>query len=396
MDEITEIRFPENPHGVVTVNGIQYKVELVFTVKDYFSLVDVTLTDTNECIDFVKNLINTHVVGDVALNPEDIDEICCDEYIEQYLKVNDKLNDLYKKQAANLNNSIKFLLSQRDYMGELSKTISSIADGFTESMADMAKVCSDYMDLMVSEFSNTLKSIRSIFNDSLFDVLKQINDLIVDLPNLQISEEERKEIEERYALWGSYGWTSTDVVDTEVLDRAPLDINDANVIADKVMDKRAMALLFERIESLKTIKHSDYVEVKTSYDAHNYKACVLLAFSMIDSAIVHSQGKLRRNSGQNRRHGNKGIKKLMNKYRSEEIGYYLLSANIKNLFSCLNVVFMEVPNFEKQPKIINRHFVAHGMLHRKVTRRDAVQIILLLFNLYNFLEMMEIVNKDKE
>lgn len=162
------------------------------------------------------------------------------------------------------------------------------------------------------------------------------------------------------------------------------------------MNNSAIAILFERIESLKTIKHSDYIEIINSFDAHNYKACVLLAFSMIDSAIVHSQGKLQRNSEQNRKPGYDGMKKILKKYQFDEDGYYLLSAYLKNLHSCLDVVFKPERNFENQPEIINRHFVVHGTLHRKVIRRDAIQVLLLLFNICSYLEIMGIVNNDAD
>ena len=273
-------------------------------------------------------------------------------------------------------------------------SISSISDSWCESIVDMAKSFSYYVDLMVSEVSNTINNALSVFNESLINTLKHIGDLIVDLPIHQISEEEIKRIEDRYELWGSYGWTSTEFVNTEILYQAPLDIDDANAIAKRVMNNNAMAILFERIDSLKTIKHSDFVELKKCFDTHNYKACELLAFSMIDSAIVHSQGKLRRNSNQNRKPGYDGMKKIMEKYRLDEDSYYLLSANLKNLYSCLSVVFKPERNFETQPKIINRHFVVHGTLHRKVIRRDAIQVLLLLFNLCTYLEIVGIVNKD--
>ena len=113
MDNVEEIRFPEYPHGFVTVKGIQYEVELGFTVKDFESLIKVNISDTDECLAFVRTLIITHTIGDVVLNSEDIDEICCDEYIEQCLSVNGKLSDIYSKLDANLHKSNRFLVSQR-------------------------------------------------------------------------------------------------------------------------------------------------------------------------------------------------------------------------------------------------------------------------------------------
>lgn len=151
MDNVEEIRFPEYPHGFVTVKGIQYEVGLVFTVKDFERLIKVNLSDTYECLAFVKDLINTHIIENVVLNPDDIDDVCCDEYIEQCLRVNGKLSDIYSKLDANLHKSNRFLLSQRKYIGEMFASVTSISDSFREYIANTAKVITDHADLMVLE-----------------------------------------------------------------------------------------------------------------------------------------------------------------------------------------------------------------------------------------------------
>ncbi len=45
-------------------------------------------------------------------------------------------------------------------------------------------------------------------------------------------------------------------------------------------------------------------------------------------------------------------------------------------------------DFKRQPDIVNRNFIDHGMLHRNVTKRDRIQIFLLY---YNLLEILDIV-----
>lgn len=72
---------------------------------------------------------------------------------------------------------------------------------------------------------------------------------------------------------------------------------------------------------------------------------------------------------------------------------FLLLLDYENLFACLNTVFANGGDFRKQPVVINRNFVAHGMMTRRVIRKDCVQLFLLYYNLLMFLEMTTISKK---
>ena len=66
---------------------------------------------------------------------------------------------------------------------------------------------------------------------------------------------------------------------------------------------------------------------------------------------------------------------------------YLLFS-YQNVYACLMKVFEDGGDFKKQPEVINRNFVDHGMLHRDVTKRDCIQIFLLYYNLLEFLDIV--------
>ena len=59
-----------------------------------------------------------------------------------------------------------------------------------------------------------------------------------------------------------------------------------------------------------------------------------------------------------------------------------------NLFACLEKVFEKGNDFRKQPEVLNRNFLDHGMLTRKVTRKDCVQLFLLYYNILELLDMI--------
>ena len=59
-----------------------------------------------------------------------------------------------------------------------------------------------------------------------------------------------------------------------------------------------------------------------------------------------------------------------------------------NLFSCLFKMFEDGNDFKKQPQVINRNFLDHGMLTRRVSRKDCIQLFLLYYNMLCLLDMV--------
>ena len=52
-----------------------------------------------------------------------------------------------------------------------------------------------------------------------------------------------------------------------------------------------------------------------------------------------------------------------------------------NLISCLYIFYESHQGFQNEPQnVINRNFIMHGMGHRKVLRRDCIQLFLLYYN----------------
>ena len=60
-----------------------------------------------------------------------------------------------------------------------------------------------------------------------------------------------------------------------------------------------------------------------------------------------------------------------------------------NLFACIAEFFAQGNDFKEQPKLANRNFIDHGMLHKDVRRRDCVQLFLLYYNFIEFFDSLE-------
>ena len=64
-----------------------------------------------------------------------------------------------------------------------------------------------------------------------------------------------------------------------------------------------------------------------------------------------------------------------------------LSLRAINLSEALNVLFDSGNDFRVQPKVINRNFLCHGMLHRRVSRKDCVMLFLFIYNFVSILDL---------
>jgi len=63
------------------------------------------------------------------------------------------------------------------------------------------------------------------------------------------------------------------------------------------------------------------------------------------------------------------------------------------MFACFEKFFENGNDFRKEPKLINRNFIAHGMNRRDVRKRDCIQLFLALYNLVDFLDFISEIPK---
>ena len=60
----------------------------------------------------------------------------------------------------------------------------------------------------------------------------------------------------------------------------------------------------------------------------------------------------------------------------------------KDCFTHWMIFYKGGDDFKEQPDIMNRNFVDHGMLHRKVRRIDCIQLFLVYYNFLTFEEQL--------
>jgi len=266
----------------------------------------------------------------------------------------------------------------------------------TESALHFITVNNSMMDQLCSVTNEFLKGI-AIRNSVDFSgivgatirVSAELDDIVKKIIIPTISERRKSKLIEAHKRWGELGWTINPCSGIDTLyDVAPEGKKEADKLALKYCSKEKMEQIFAEIKECRRIKNSDFDEATFGFRNKQYKSCALILISLIEAQLIRLQKKsaLERDT---RKVGIKAVK-AVEKRTEEELNTQLLFTALfcQNLFSCLKVVFQNGNDFRIQPEIINRNFLAHGMLTRRVTRKDCVQLFLLYYNVLELLDMI--------
>lgn len=221
------------------------------------------------------------------------------------------------------------------------------------------------------------------------NTIRQFNDTVANvIANIQVpryTEEQKKQLEENYKIWGSMGWSVIPHAPLKLFNKAPADIKEADKTALHYFDKNGIGYLFTELRE-KPIKKEDINSAIFCFENRQYKACTLLLFGIIDAKLIRLQSK---KGGRDRRKvGGGAVKLLETKYKEKADTEYFLYHILyfSGLLESLNTFFANGNDFRKEPTVINRNFVDHGMNSRSVRRKDCIQLFLALYNLTELLE----------
>lgn len=373
------------------INGIEYKVSLHLWVSDYTYFMDYLKNGTGNYEEAIATILLKHIGPEEQINISDI--ICEPLVLEQYIKglvdTNKELNLSYKKFENEENVKVRFMLAVDDVVHEMTSTMS---DALSD-MVNAIKLSLPKPKLIIDTIQKVLESTVSIskkigemvvgVNNLLQDVVKNIN-----IP--KITEERKNEIITSCEMWGNLGWTILPNADVELFFFKPKNIEEANSLALNFCDKKSMQELFVLTKNIKGVKIEDFEEAIYSFDNRKYKSCAMILVSLLDAKLIRMQRNADRKSNGQRSSGLGAIKKIEKRILSEQDinKKFSLLLSYTNLFACLKVVFADGEDFKKQPKIVNRNFIEHGMLTRKVRKRDCIQLFLLYYNFLSFFDVV--------
>lgn len=260
-----------------------------------------------------------------------------------------------------LNQSLKKLMSSMDY-----------------AWSDNLKKLAESMKYAIPNYSSLFNGLASAFQE----LLKGIT-----IPT--VSEEKKQQLIDSYTEWGRLGWTLPPDAELSVFKYPPINGKDAYNRLRYCTNDASMEKLFEKMVAMPNLKKSDLKEAIECFKSKYYKSCCLILFSMIDSRLIRSQIDSDRNRNGFRPSGEKAVKKLFDRIEANHITDKMLFTMLDqvNLVEALKTFFSNGDDFKEQPKILNRNFLDHGMLYRKVNKKDCVMLFLLLYNFTNFLNL---------
>ena len=283
---------------------------------------------------------------------------------------------------------------------ELTKTYSASFGRMVDTLNRLSSVVKSYNSTVKATFQAAAflsERVRDIdwpaVSHSFEQLQHQFSEIVRSIHIPALSEEQKEEMLAGHRAWGKIGWTSNPITDGKLFDRAENDLKTANQKALKECSNKNMQKLFQRTKETKRCKTSDFAEAVFDFENKMYKSCALVLFGLIDAILIRLQ-KPYKKTGKKRDVGIRAINNLKQraKIEDEEHMFFELLAHA-NLFACLYAVFEDTEDFTKQTSIINRNFLDHGMITRRVTRKDCVQLFLLY---YNLLDLLEFIYQYKE
>jgi len=191
------------------------------------------------------------------------------------------------------------------------------------------------------------------------------------------------ENQDSFIAWGKHGWTVNILADYSIYFDVPESQEEADKISLKYCTNALMDKYFERLLGEKLCKKAVLKEAIFCFQSRKYRACACLLCALMDGEMIKSQS-----IDNNRKFGERGIKflKSMVNQRKDVKNATLLFLEFQCLSSALASVFASDPNFLNEPGLINRNYVMHGMITRRILRKDYVQLFLIYGNLLRYID----------
>lgn len=192
--------------------------------------------------------------------------------------------------------------------------------------------------------------------------------------------------EKAFIEWGKYGWTVNPYAKYSMYFRPPQNQADADKKAMRYCSEEIMDKYFKRLFENKRCRCSDVDESIFCFRNKKYRACATLLVELIDGELIRAA------MGEGyKKFCIYGVKHLRNSIMDSDgtNDWDIRQATLLYLdFQCLDHALTELfrsdDGFKKEPLLINRNFLLHGMYKGKTRRRDCIQLYLMYGNLLQY------------
>lgn len=233
---------------------------------------------------------------------------------------------------------------------------------------------------VLSSTSNQIfKSINPAINalsEYVSKILKPVASFYSSMDLRNVDKEVLKEYTDRYSLFGKYGWCIP-LNAPLLIQKNPKTAEDADNYLLKTINTKILNKSFKYISKTNFINEADLNESISNFRAKKFKSCALLLFSIIDGLLF----RVGKNYTEPLNSLNGIIKQTNSNIESYNAEYLFYKCQLCAFSNSLQIIYKHGNNFKKQPQIINRNFLSHGMLKRDVNKCDCLKIITLLENL---------------
>lgn len=244
----------------------------------------------------------------------------------------------------------------------------------------------------LSETISTFAGVSQSVSQSIADASRSLNEIL--RPNLEViasivntfdSGRFWKKYQEAAATWGGCGWVVIDDMPNDILLSIPSDYAEANRIARKY----AFATLdFLKNKILETSrKKSDAIEMFALFDEGHYKSCAMMACSLIDGELFN--WKIPRAQSRAVRSSPRDLTV------SDESAMWA-AASLSSIVPAYDHFFRWGDHFNRDVEgELNRNFLMHGMMYKKVSQVACLKLFLLLDQIIELLPLCQISSKKE-
>ena len=401
------IKQPKDKNVSITVCGRTYLISAHFSMNDmevYFH----SLENGDGAKSALAKVVHKKLQKCVPPIPT-VDEVCTETdasftaYITAVVDANHDLKTFFDNTESSLPLTERFARAITQYWDEykskITKTLQptlKLVEQINKSVDfswinKMQQVFNQYQPMingvtqMVSEFAHRTAEIMAPIQNTISQFSSTFSKILANIQIPTFSDERKQELEASYRAWGTMGWSVLPHAPMGSFNEAPTNIKEADKIALQYFNRAGIESLFEELQ-IKSIKKEDLNSAMYCFEQKQYKACSLLLFGIMDSKLIRLQPRAQ---DKNRRKvGNKAVLKLEEKFKEKADTEYFLFHILyySGLIECLHTFFADGNDFRKEPMVINRNFIDHGMNRRSVRRKDCIKLFLALNNLLELLD----------
>ena len=358
----------------------KHKIEVFISPNDILIAENAINNNRTDYKEITKEIVKSHCDSDNVL----IDDDTLNKYIDELIKTNPQITEFFDDKENDKYANFVHLLKKyySNYTSgriEISQTINRLSEVYTKVLTHDVLTAS--FDSIRNSINNITKAISTTFNINMLDSINNsISNIVNAIKNIHFSysDEDKNELIKAYADWGRLGWTFSPHMDLDFIKNIPNDAKKANRIMDNYYRKNNdLKYILNELNNAR-LKQDDLTEALKDYELGHYKSCSMILFGLIDSILIRNKY----NKKGNRKTGEGAIKII--KAKTIDVNDYPLFVYLAklNLYNALSTFFIGGDNFKIQHNIINRNLLDHGMMYKKVKKRDCIQLFLALYNSY--------------